>query len=147
MKTSKNIQTVLIILKNEVDGDVKAALKKMTEDYAMTWMYKRDGELFPSTGKNIEKDMEEVYSIKGRRYDIRNIAEGEDLVIVEMIESYLDSKTEKVYRTPQVLVLEMKDGKIKRGRHYCDPDISFLDLTEEQINKGLGVTNSKKILD
>jgi len=40
-----------------------------------------------------------------------------------------------VYRTPQVVVLEMKDGKIKKGRHYCDPDTSFFNLTEEQIRR------------
>lgn len=147
MKTSRNIQTVLDILKNEVDGDVKAALGKMTDDYSMTWMYQRSDELFPSTGKDVESEMKEVYPIKGRKYDIRNIAEGEDVVMVELIESYPDPKTGKEYRTPLVLVLEMEDGKIRKGRHYCDPNVSFLHLQEKQVEDGLNGTDSKIIVD
>ncbi|MEK7106812.1 MAG: nuclear transport factor 2 family protein, partial [Patescibacteria group bacterium] len=52
---------------------------------------------------------------KGRRYDIKNIAEGKDLVMVELIESYSNPKTKRVYHTPLVLVLEMKNGKICQG--------------------------------
>lgn len=113
-KISKNIQIVLEIFKNEVDGAVVAAFDKMTDDYSMTWMYQRGDELFPSTGKNITREMKEMYSIKGRKYDIRNIAEGNNLVIVELVESYPDPETGKKYRTPLVLVLEMKGGKIKK---------------------------------
>lgn len=35
-KYSKNVQTVLNILQDEVNGDVASALKKMTKDYTMT---------------------------------------------------------------------------------------------------------------
>lgn len=55
--------------------------------------------------------------------------------MIEMVESYPDPKTEKVYKTPLVIILEMKDGKIKRGRHYCDPDLSYLNLSNKQIDK------------
>ncbi len=135
-KASRNVQTVLDILKNEIDGDVKSALGKLTSDYSMTWVYKgREGKLFPKSSKNIRADLEEVYTIQGRRYDIKNIAEGENLVMVEMVESYPDPKTKKVYRTPLVIVLKMKNGKIQKGRHYCDPDLSFLHLTKKQIEK------------
>src|SRR5690606_3897497 len=119
MKVSKNLETVLAILKNEVEGDTKAALQKMTEDYSMTWMYEGKEELFPTTGAALMEELEEVYPIKGRRYDIRNITEGPGVVMLELIESYPDPDTGKVYRTPQVIVLEMEDGKIKKGRHYC----------------------------
>src|SRR3989344_4714636 len=103
-KFSKNIQVVLDVLKDEVDGDLTSALKKMTADYTMTWVY--DGKkLFPTTTPNLKAELEEVYPIKGRQYDIKNIAEGENVIIVEMIESYPDPKTKKVYRTPLVLVL------------------------------------------
>ena len=116
-KSSKDIQTVLGILNDEVMGNVGAALKKMTPDYQMTWMYKeKNGELFPKTAA-----------------DIKNIAEGENVVMVELIESYPDPKTKKIHRTPLVLVLEMKDGKIKKGRHYCDPHISYLFLDQQKI--------------
>lgn len=137
MKFSKNIKTVLDILKGEVDGNVSAALKKMTKDYTMTWVYGApdDKKLFPTTKKNIRRDMKEVYVIKGRQYDIRNIGEGDSVVFVELIESYPDPKTKKVYRTPLVLVLEMKAGKIRTGRHYLDPRLSHKHLTKTQVEK------------
>ena len=144
---SRNIRVVLGILKNEVDGAVVAAFDKMTEDYSMTWMYKRDGKLFPSTGKKVSQEMEESYSIKSRKYDIKNIAEAGNTVFVEIVESYPDPESGKKYRTPLVLVLEMKDGKIKKGRHYSDPQVSFMHLTEKEIDKGLKGTSSKIIID
>lgn len=136
-KYSKNIQTVIDVLQDEVDGDVAAALKKITKDYTMTWV---DGglkgkELFPTTGNDMKAELEEVYPIKGRQYDIKNIAEGENLVMVELIESYPDLKTKKVYRTPLVLVLEMKGGEIRTGRHYLDPTLSRKHLTKLQVSK------------
>lgn len=135
MERSKNIETVLRILQDEINGDVAAALEKMTADYSMTWVYKnRAGELFPKT-KKLNDEMQEAYVIKDRHYDIKHITEHEDTVMVELVESYPDPKTGEVYRTPLVLVLEMEDGKIKKGRHYCDPQLSHLHLSEEEINK------------
>jgi hypothetical protein len=55
--------------------------------------------------------------------------------MVEMVESYPDPKTKKVYRTPLVIVLEMKNGKIRTGRHYLDPRLSFKYLTKRQVKK------------
>jgi ketosteroid isomerase-like protein len=136
-KLSKNIQTVLAILKDEVNGDVKGALKKMTADYTMTWIYSgiHDKKLFPTTKINIKDELEEVYPIKGREYDIKNIAEGNGVVVVELVESYPDPKTNKIYRTPLVLVLEMKNGKIRTGRHYLDPRLSEKLLSKAKIEK------------
>ncbi len=136
-KLSKNVQTVIDILQDEVNGDISAALKKMSDDYTMTWVYADidEKQLFPTTKKDVRKDMKEAYVIKGRQYDIRNIAEGKDVVFVELIESYPDSKTKKVYRTPLVLVLEMKKGEIRTGRHYLDPRLSGKDLTKTQIER------------
>ncbi len=134
-KKSKNIETVLKVLDAEIRGDVKGALKLLTKDYSMTWVYKGAKELFPHTTNEMKDELEEVYPIKNREYDIKNIAEGKDVVMVEMIESYPDPETKKIYRTPLVIVLEMKDGKIKTGRHYCDPRLSYLYLTKEQIKK------------
>jgi|SRR3989344_5341994 len=134
-KISKNIKTTLEILKDEMRGNIGAALKKITKDYSMIWVYKKNGRLFPRTGKNIKKELEEAYSIKGRKYDIKNITEGDNVVMIEMVESYPDPKTKKVYRTPLVIVLEMRNGKIRKGRHYCDPDLSYLHLTKKQIQK------------
>lgn len=134
MNYSKNINLVLEILKNEVDGDINGALAKMSKDYSMTWVYQsQNGDLFPTTASNLEGELAEVYVIKGRSYDIRNICESENVVIVELIESYPDPNTGKVYRTPQVIVLEIFDGKIHKGRHYTDPKLSYLDLSIENI--------------
>jgi ketosteroid isomerase-like protein len=123
------------VLKNEVDGDIEAALKKITKDYTMTWVYKTKKELFPTEKVTSGKDLKDIYPIKGRQYDIKNIAEGDHVVMVEMIESYPDPKTKKVYRTPLVIVLEMKNGKIRTGRHYNDPDLSYMYLTKKQTEK------------
>jgi len=136
LKTQKNIKTVLDILKDEIKGDIKSAMKKLAPNYTMTWVYKsRKGELFPRTSSNIKKELNEVYPIKERKYDIKNIASANNVVMVEMVESYPDPKTRKVYRTPLVIVLEMKGGKIKKGRHYCDPMLSFMFLTKKQTQR------------
>lgn len=147
MTNSLQVQLVLDILKNEAEGDVRSALEKMTSDYKMTWVYEgKNGELFPSTGENIHNELDEVYPIKGRKYDIRNIAEGGNVVMIEMIESYPDPDTGKVYRTPQVIVLELSNGKIRTGRHYTDPRLSYLDLTEEQLQGALRNTTTKMVI-
>ena len=136
-KYSKNVQIIIDILQDEVDGDDAAALKKITKDYTMTWVDSglKSKDLFPTTGNDMKAELEEVYPIKGRQYDIKNIAEGNNVVMVELIESYPDPKTKKVYRTPLVLVLEMKGGKIRTGRHYLDPTLSRKFLTKSQVNK------------
>lgn len=149
MNPSKNLQTVLEVLKNEVDGDVQAALSKLTEDYSMTWVYrKQSSELFPTTTKAMENELEDVYHIKNREYDIRNVAENDNLVILELIESYPDPESKQIYRTPMILVLEMEDGKIKKGRHYCDPNLSYTKLSKDVIHtQALKGTESKMIIN
>lgn len=143
---SKNVKTVIGILKDEIKGDVRSALKKLTKDYTMTWMYKGKGKLFPKSKGNLKSELKKVYTVKGRRYDIKNVAEGESTVMVEFVESYPNSKTKKIYRTPLVLVLDMKNGKIERGRHYCDPRLSFTNLTEKQLEKVYGRRTSRRVL-
>jgi len=144
---SNQVQTVLDILKNEVDGDVEAALEKMSGDYSMTWMYQSARQLFPTSSENFAEEMRsKIYHIKGRKYDIRNITEGPNVVILEVIESYPDPESGEMYRTPQVIVLELEDGRIKTGRHYTDPALSHADLTDEQIEHGLKGATSKVII-
>ena len=136
MNEEKNIDIVLQSLKAEARGDVEKALALLHSKYTMTWVYVgKNGELFPASKPDFKKQMKEVYAIKGRKYDIKNIIASGDVVMVELIESYSDQKTKKVYRTPEVIIVEMKDGKIKTGRHYCDPRLSYTDLTENQIKK------------
>lgn len=134
---SKNIKTALDVLQDEIRGDWKNALKKLHKDYSMTWVYKavKTGKLFPTTGNAVKEELKGVYLIKGRKYNIKSIAEGRNTVIIELIESYPDPKTKKVYRTPLVLVLKFKGGKIITGRHYCDPQISYLHLSKKEVGK------------
>jgi ketosteroid isomerase-like protein len=147
MPHSKNIQLVLDILKNEADGDVAGAFEKMTDDYSMTWMYQtKDNSLFPTTGENVKAELDDVYPIKGREYDIRNITESDNVVIVEVIESYPDPDTGQMYRTPQVIVLEFENGKIRTGRHYTDPRLSYLELSKDTINGALRNTSTKFLI-
>lgn len=130
----KNIELLKEILEDEIQGRVSAALSKMDDDYKMTWVYKRKETLFPSEKANKSQDISEVYKIEGREYRINHILADENTVMAEMTESYPDPKTGKVYRTPMAMVWEIKNGKILRGRHYCDPQLSYLDLTNEDID-------------
>lgn len=145
---SKHINTVLAILQNEVDGDTKAAMEKMTDDYTMTWVYEtRSGDNFPRSHVNKSADLEDVYHYKGREYDIRNMVETDEVVMLEVIESYPDPDTGQMYRTPQVIVLQLKDGKIQTGRHYCDPRLSFKELTKEEIDDALMGVETKFLVN
>ncbi len=148
---SKNVQIVLDILLDETNGDTKAALSKMHQDYSMTWVYcTRKGILFPKTKISPEAEdkakMDDAYLIKGRKYEVMNIAESDDLVMIELIESYPDPDTGAHYRTPLVLVLELENGKIKTGRHYCDPNLSYMHLTKGQTDKAYENPNPKFII-
>lgn len=136
-QTQHNIKIIREILEDEKRGDIKSALKKMHRDYSMTWVYKRqDGVIFPRVSvKYVRLAMDKIYKIRNRKYEIKNIVANNKTVIAEMIESYPDPETKKVYRTPLVIVWELKNGKIKTGRHYCDPKLSYLNLSTKQINK------------
>jgi ketosteroid isomerase-like protein len=131
----KNIDTVREILRDEVEGRVQSALDNMSDEYKMTWVYKRrDGVLFPSEKINKNEQLENVYKIQGREYRINHILADDNVVMAEMSESYPDPKTGKIYRTPMMMVWEFENGKIKCGRHYCDPQLSYENLSEDQIN-------------
>ncbi|MEK7193033.1 MAG: nuclear transport factor 2 family protein [Patescibacteria group bacterium] len=133
---SPNVKIVLSILQDEIDGNVKSAINKMHPNYSMTWMYKtKNGTLFPSSRPNFKAEMNDIYAITGRDYDIRHITEADNVVMVELIESYPDPKTGEEFRTPLVLVLEIENEKIKTGRHYCDPQIPYLHLSKDELVK------------
>jgi len=133
----KNIDTIRKILMDEIKGQIQNALDKMDKNYKMTWVYKapKTGEVFPSEKINEGKELEDVYIIKGREYYINHIIASGDVVMAEMTEIYPDIKTGKIYSTPMAIVWEFKDGKIIRGRHYCDPQISYLGIPKEEIIK------------
>lgn len=128
------IKIVFNILLDEVGGNVKNALEKMDKNYSMTWMYNSKKKLFPVVEKqDIKKVINDVYAIKGRKYEVYNFSENESSVFVELIESY--PVKNKVYRTPLVLVIYFENGKISLGRHYCDPTIYKVSLDKKIINK------------
>ena len=130
----QNKKIVLKVLEDEIRGDMKSALLKMSKNYSMTWVYKSSkGVLFPRTKVDFKEMMQNVYKIKGRKYDIKNIAEGKKVVMVELVESYPDPETKVIYRTPLVIVLELKKNKLQKGRHYCDPQISHLHLSKKEV--------------
>lgn len=55
--------------------------------------------------------------------------------MIELIESYPDRSTGRTYRTPLVLILEFSKGRVNRGRHYCDPAISNLYISEREARR------------
>lgn len=135
------IEVALALLQDEANGDIVAAKAKMDLDhYSMTWMYRTGETLFPSVqGEMLKGVMDEVYEITDRQYEIMNTAQDANVVFIEMIESYPDLKTKKEYRTPITLVLEFNDeGKVVRGRHYCDPQISHEYLERDIIHNAIG---------
>ncbi|NJO35959.1 MAG: hypothetical protein HC869_25670 [Rhodospirillales bacterium] len=139
-KKFNNLKLALSLLDDEVRGRVERALAKLSPDYSMTWVYRspRTRELFPKSRRKdegFERRLSEIYRVKGRHYDLRNATAGKNVVMLELIESYRDPHTAKTYRTPLVLVLECSRGKIRRGRHYCDPGLSHLELSERTVQK------------
>lgn len=134
----KNIDTILEILEDEIKGRVQAALQKMHKGYKMTWVYQtKDGSVFPSQKVTKNKQLKDVYEIKGREYHINHILASDNIVMAEMIEIYPDKKTAKIYSTPMAMVWEFKNGKIVRGRHYCDPRISHLNIQKRTLIRKL----------
>lgn len=131
---AKNIELLKEILADEIAGRIQSALDKMHHEYKMTWAEKRGDILFPYESINKPEQLKDVYCIKGREYRINHILADENTVMAEITESYPDPETGKVYRTPMAMVWELKDGKIFRGRHYCDPQLSYLDLKNEDID-------------
>jgi ketosteroid isomerase-like protein len=134
------IEVALALLQDEANGNVGNAKEKMNlDEYSMTWMYRSRDTLFPSEkGQMLEKEMEDVYEIQNRQYEIMHTAQNDNVVFIEMIESYPDTETGKEYRTPITLVLEFKESKVVRGRHYTDPNLSHEYLSQEVIHSAIG---------
>ena len=132
------IQLVLDSFEAERSGDSEKGLSLISDDFKVTEMFLGKGGAFPRfEGEELRKSIQEVYKIEGREYVFKNIAADEEngVVFVEFVESYPDPKTGKVYRTPQVAVVEVKNGKLYRTRHYTDPRLSHENLSEEDIEE------------
>jgi ketosteroid isomerase-like protein len=140
-KEKQNLAISLSLLRDEITGNVANAMTKLSPRYSMTWVYRspKTGVLFPRSRRTSRtqfvRSLKHVYKFKGRHYDIRNVACTRNVVMIEMVESYPDPNNTKRYRTPLVLVLEFEKGKVKRGRHYCDPRLSRMHLSQRTIEK------------
>ncbi len=95
-----------------------------------------DKTVFPRVGgEALRKLMKEAFSIKGRQFVFKTIVADEQTqtVVIEFIESYPDPKSGQVYTTPQVSICKITDGKISSTRHYMDPRLSFMNLSNDVI--------------
>lgn len=142
MNNIENKEIAIELLRLEKEGRLCEALAHLHPDYSMTWMYLgAENKVFPQHKGIDEADFEEIYAVKGRDYDITNIASEGNVVFVEMIEEYPKTKetrgSKSFYRTPEVVVLEFENNKVRRGRHYCDPRLSHMSLSKDEILKQL----------
>jgi len=138
MNREELINFVLDSFAAEKDGDFEKGLSLIDDDFKVTEMFLINDEPFASiSGEDIKESIKKVYKIEGREYIFKNIAADEEkgVVFVEFVESYPDPKTGQVYRTPQVAVVSVKDGRLYRTRHYTDPRLSFEKLSEEDVDK------------
>ncbi len=139
MKPQELIDLVKASFKAEQDCDIRAGLELIHPDFTVVEMSEwYDGTTLKSLGgKDVRDLMKRAFTIKGREYDFKTIManEASQTVIAEFVESYPDPKTGQVYRTPQVAICEIKDGKIYRTRHYNDPRLSYKQLSTQEIHK------------
>ena len=138
LNSNELVKLVLTSFELERNGDVEKAKSLLHQDFKVTEMSEwYDGTIFKSlTGREVKELMKKAFAFKGREFDFKNVVSNEkdQTVLVEFVESYPDPKSGKVYRTPQVAVCEVKDGKIFRTRHYNDPRLSYKYLSEEDVN-------------
>jgi ketosteroid isomerase-like protein len=110
-------------------------------DFAVTDMViSHDDKIFPRlAGSELKNMIHKAFLIEGRQFTFPTVVadEATQTVIIEFIEEYPDSKTGQVYRTPQVAICQIKDGKIFRTRHYMDPRLSYKELSMEIIQKAI----------
>ena len=136
-KDLKNL--VLNSFSAEKNNDIVGNSKLLHDDFAVTdMMIGVNNDQFPRlSGQKLHDLINKAFKIKGREFIFKNVVtdENKQLVIVEFIESFPDPKTGNVYRTPQIAVCEVKDGKIYRTRHYMDPRLSFEFLSVEEVEK------------
>lgn len=133
------VNLVLSSFSAEQRNDVEGNLRFLTDDYKYTdLVLENDGSYFPSKqGHEMRKLMKQAFKIGNREFEFKSTAANVDTqtVFIEFVESYPDPGTGKVYRTPQVAICKIKNGKIQRTRHYMDPRLSKEYLSEEDIGK------------
>jgi ketosteroid isomerase-like protein len=142
MLNSKQLkELVLKSFEMEKNKDPKANKELLHPDFAVTEITEDyDGTVFRRLeGPKLMKYMEMAFETTGREYEFKNVIADEQsqTVVVEFVESYPDEKTGKTFRTPQVSICEVKDGKLYRTRHYLDPRLSYKYLDKSDIDRAL----------
>lgn len=132
---------VLSSFEAERTGDVKKGQSLLHKDFQVVEMCEWfDGKNFKRvSGSKVKRLMHIAYQFKGRKYEFINVAidAATQTVIVEFVESYPDQNSSIVYRTPQIAVCIVRDGKLYRTRHYLDPRIGIKGLPRQVIKKAL----------
>jgi len=125
----------------EKEGDVAKNAELLHEDFKVVDMViAQDGSIFPTLeASKLKEQIDTAFKIEGREFTFKTVVadESTQTVVVEFIESYPDPETSQLYRTPQVAICQIKDGKIYRTRHYMDPRLSYENLSQSQIEKAL----------
>jgi ketosteroid isomerase-like protein len=142
MNADELIRLVLSSFDAERQNDIAKGLELVTDDFKVTEMSMgNNGDvLFPSMSAETARTfIGQVYQIKERKYQFINAIadEAKQTVIIEFTETYPDPETGQVYLTPQVAVCEVSEGKIRRTRHYNDPRVSFVKVTQTDIDRAL----------
>lgn len=134
-------ELVLKSFEYEKNRDAENNKKLLHSEFVVTEMaMDNDGTVFRRLqGEKLLEYMDMAFETKGREYEFVSVVANFDTqtVVVEFVESYPDTETGKVYRTPQVAVCVVKDGKIYRTRHYMDPRLSYECLDKSDIDKAL----------
>lgn len=81
--------------------------------------------------------IKEAYAVKGREFHVWNVAANEETqtVFIELAEVEPTKDSERVW--PYVLVCQIENGKIKRSRHYGDPETLKQDISVEQVRSAV----------
>jgi ketosteroid isomerase-like protein len=137
LSKEKLIELVLTSYQAEKEGDVNENKKLLHENFEVVDMvYETEAAFFPRLqGEQLDALMTSAFKIKGRQFEFKTVIadEQQQKVVVEFVESFPDPKTGNIYRTPQVSICIVRDGKIFRTRHYMDPRLSFAFLSTETI--------------
>ena len=134
------IKITLATFEGERNHSVTDNLKVMDEEFAVTDMIMTTKGNFPRlSGEKLRSYMKEAFKINGRHFIFQTVLADTitQTVIVEFIESYPDSKTKKIFRTPQVAICQFKNGRLYRTRHYMDPRLSFEYLEMLEIKNAM----------
>ncbi len=141
MLTKKQlIDLTLASFEAERTSNFDENLRLIDKDFVVTDMVMSTRGRFPRlSGKKLRSYMKEAFQIKDRDFVFKTVmADVESqTAVVEFIESYPDSKTQKIFRTPQVAICQFKNGKLYRTRHYMDPRLSYEYIEETEIENAM----------